>query len=148
MEKRKGKFGDKFENLREKMDVREINFSEHPSFHIPRTFGQKASDGLTKWAGSWTFIIGFLVILLIWMAATIYAWVNTWDPYPFILLNLVLSTLAALQAPVILMSQNRQSEKNRVKMDYDYAVNKKAEKEILQILHKLEKIEKKLDMKR
>lgn len=113
-----------------------------------RTFGQKAADFITKIAGSWTFIIGFLILLVLWMAANVYAWINTWDPYPFILLNLVLSTLAAIQAPIILMSQNRQSEKDRLKTDYDYAVNKKAEKEILQILEKLKKIERKMDGKK
>ncbi|MFH1425797.1 MAG: DUF1003 domain-containing protein [archaeon] len=113
-----------------------------------RTFGQMAADTITRWAGSWAFIIGFLVLLALWMATNVYAWINTWDPYPFILLNLVLSTLAAIQAPVILMSQNRQSEKDRFKMNYDYEVNKKAEKEILQILRKLDNLETKLGMKK
>jgi uncharacterized membrane protein len=70
------------------------------------TLGQRTADSLSKWAGSWVFIIGFFVFLSLWMATNIYAWLNTWDPYPFILLNLVLSCLAAIQAPVILMRQN------------------------------------------
>jgi uncharacterized membrane protein len=82
------------------------------------------------------------------MAMNIYAWVETWDPYPFILLNLVLSCLAAIQAPVILMSQNRQSQKDRLKADYDYRVNRKAEKEIEEIQTQLNRIEKKLSGKR
>ncbi len=110
---------------------------------VERTFGQRASDALTKYAGSWTFITGFLVFLVLWMAANVYAWINTWDPYPFILLNLVLSCLAAIQAPVILMSQNRQAEKDRKKAEYDYAVNRKSAREIEQIKKQLNRIEKK-----
>jgi len=95
--------------------------------------GQKAADWITKWAGSWVFIILFISFLLIWMAINIFAWVSSWDPYPFILLNLVLSCLAALQAPIILMSQNRQAQKDRLKTEYDYRVDKKAEREIQDI---------------
>lgn len=113
-----------------------------------RTFGQKAADNLAKWAGSWAFIISFFVFLILWMIANIYAWINTWDPYPFILLNLVLSCLAAVQAPVILMSQNRQAQKDRLKSDYDYRVNVKAEKEILEIQRQLNRIEKRLGKKK
>jgi len=81
--------------------------SEHPSYRIPRTIGQRASDSLTKWAGSWVFIITVSVLLFIWMVVNT-SWLifgRSWDPYPFILLNFILSTLAALQAPIILMSQ-------------------------------------------
>lgn len=110
--------------------------------HGHRSFGQRAADNLSKWAGSWTFIVSFLIFLGIWMAINLYAWLNVWDPYPFILLNLVLSCIAALQAPIILMSQNRQSQKDRTKMEYDYKVNRKAEREIEKILEKLNKVEK------
>lgn len=109
-----------------------------------RSFGQIAADNLARWAGSWTFIISFLIFLALWMATNVYAWLNSWDPYPFILLNLVLSCVAALQAPVILMSQNRQAEKDRKKAEYDYAVNRKAEREIEEIQKQLSRIEKKL----
>jgi len=109
--------------------------------HGRRTFGERAADGLANWAGSWTFILGFLLFLALWMVANVYAWMNTWDPYPFILLNLVLSCIAALQAPVILMSQNRQAERDRTKVEYDYKVNRKAEREIGAILKKLDSIE-------
>ena len=109
-----------------------------------RTFGQKASDNLTKIAGSWGFILFFLFFLVIWIAINIYAWLDTWDPYPFILLNLVLSCLAAIQAPIILMSQNRQSEKDRIKQEYDYRVNRKAEREIQEIQKQLKRIERQL----
>ena len=115
----------------------------HPIFKRPSTVGQKAADGLTKWAGSWFFIITFLIFIVIWMLINIYAWVNQWDPYPFILLNLCLSCLAALQAPIILMSQNRQAQIDRTKADYDYRINKKAEREIQEIKRQLTRIEQK-----
>ena len=104
-----------------------------------RTFGQKAADSLAKWAGSWTFIISFFVFLFLWMAANVYMWIQQWDPYPFILLNLVLSCLAAIQAPVILMSQNRSAQRDRQRAEYDYAVNRKAEKMIEEILKIIKK---------
>ena len=97
------------------------------------TIGEKTSDLLTKWAGSWFFIILFFIFLGLWMSANVYAWTQEWDPYPFILLNLVLSCLAAIQAPVILMSQNRTNQKDRLRTEYDYSVNRKAEKEIQEI---------------
>ena len=115
--------------------------------HGQRSLEQRAADSLAKWAGSWVFIISFFVFLAFWMATNVYAWINSWDPYPFILLNLVLSCLAAIQAPIILMSQNRQSQKDRAKIEYDYKVNRKAEREIGKILEKLEKIEKKIRKK-
>jgi uncharacterized membrane protein len=98
-----------------------------------RTFGQKAADWVTKWAGSWFFIIGFFIFLFLWIVANVLMWINQWDPYPFILLNLVLSCLAAVQAPIILMSQNRQAQRDRIKAEFDYRINKKAEKEIREI---------------
>ena len=116
---------------------------EHPISKLPRTFGQKASDKLTHWAGSWIFIIFIAIFMFIWISVNT-AWLlfgREWDPYPFILLNFILSTLAAIQAPIILMSQNRRSQKDRIQIKYDYAVNKKAEKEIQQIKVKLDKIE-------
>ena len=102
------------------------------------TFGQKASDVLAKWAGSWAFILLFFVFLGIWMATSglfVLRYLNgsLQDPYPFILLNLILSCLAAIQAPVILMSQNRAAQRDRAKAQTDYSINKKAEKEIREI---------------
>ncbi|MCD4771206.1 DUF1003 domain-containing protein [archaeon] len=105
-----------------------------------RTSGERAADALSKWAGSWTFILSFLVFLGIWMTVNVYAWIDGWDPYPFILLNLVLSCIAALQAPVILMSQNRQMQKDRAKMEYDYKVNRRAERLVEEILKKVKRI--------
>jgi len=103
------------------------------------TFGQRVSDGLAKFAGSWTFIIIFAVILAGWIALN--AWLlaaKAFDPYPFILLNLVLSTLAAIQAPVILMSQNRQEARDRLRADLDYEINVRAEDEIASVHAKLD----------
>lgn len=111
---------------------------ESPLFKTPRTIGQRAADWITKWAGSWTFIILFFIFLGIWMITNgvfilKYIQGNLTDPYPFILLNLALSCLAAIQAPIILMSQNREAQKDRLRVQYDYAVNRKAEKEIREI---------------
>jgi len=108
-----------------------------------RTLGQKSSDVVTKWVGSWTFIIIFLIFILAWIGTNIYAWVEGWDPYPFILLNLVLSTIAAIQAPIILMSQYRVAQRDRLKAEYDYKINKKAEQEIREIKEILRKMNRK-----
>jgi len=116
---------------------------EHPTFKTPRTTGQKAADFITKWAGSWVFILSLFGFLFLWMLVNTY-WLlfgNNWDPYPFILLNFILSTLAAIQAPIILMSQNRQSQKDRLQAKYDYSVNKKSEKGIQEIKKQLDRIE-------
>ena len=104
------------------------------------TFGQRIADRVASFGGSWTFIIVFGVILLVWMALNVYMATHAFDPYPFILLNLVLSTLAALQAPVIMMSQNRQSQKDRLKADLDYEVNLKAELEVAQLHNKMDRL--------
>ena len=123
----------------EKKSVKSKEKEVHiPLVSSPRTLGQRAADGVTKAAGSWTFIISFLIFICIWMFVNIrflvqYNLGNPWDPYPFILLNLVLSCLAAIQAPIILMSQNRQVQRDRIKAEHDYAVNRKAEKGIEEI---------------
>jgi len=107
----------------------------HPTAKIPSTFGQRAADVITTWAGSWTFILTFVAFFILWMIVNT-SWIifgQTWDIYPFILLNLVLSCVAAIQAPVILMSQNREANKDRLKAQYDYAVNRKAEREIQEL---------------
>ncbi|MBW3015333.1 DUF1003 domain-containing protein [Candidatus Woesearchaeota archaeon] len=104
------------------------------------TLGQRLADKLTLFAGSWRFIIGFLVFLIIWMILNLIAFVKHWDPYPFILLNLVLSCLAAIQAPIILMSQNRAAERDRHKAELDYIVNRKAEREVTNMQQDLEDI--------
>ena len=121
----------------------------HSVYFGKRTFGQKAADSITKWAGSWTFIIAFLALVVLWMflnAYILFGYYNKdpFDPYPFILLNLALSLLAAIQAPVILMSQNRQGEKDRIRTEYDYATNRRAEREIVEMKKQLDRIERKL----
>lgn len=103
------------------------------------SFGQKLADKIASFGGSWKFIIIFGVFILIWMAINVVLLVNrAFDPYPFILLNLILSFLAALQAPVIMMSQNRQEEKDRERSRQDYMVNLKAELEIRTLHEKLD----------
>jgi len=113
-------------------------------YELKQTFGEKASDWATSKIGSWGFIAIQSIILVLWVLLNITAWINNWDPYPFILLNLILSCVAAIQAPIILMSQNRQAQKEKLKLDYDYTVNKKAEKEIEEIQKQLDRIERKL----
>jgi uncharacterized membrane protein len=102
------------------------------------TFGQRAADKIATFGGSWTFIISFFIILAIWIAFNVWALHNKgFDPYPFILLNLILSCLASIQAPIIMMSQNRQEEKDRERAEWDLKINEKAEAEIREISKKL-----------
>lgn len=91
------------------------------------TLGQRAADAIAKFAGSWAFIFSFTGVLILWMVVNTILASNAFDPYPFILLNLVLSCVAAIQAPLIMMSQNRQEEKNRRRAENDYKVNLKTE---------------------
>jgi len=105
------------------------------------TFGQRIADKVASFGGSWSFIFLFGFIMAAWMGINIIEGVaKAFDPYPFILLNLVLSTIAALQAPVIMMSQNRQAEKDRIKADADFEVNLKAEMEVATLHHKVDTI--------
>lgn len=106
-----------------------------------RTFGERLSDHLASFGGSWTFIIFFFVVLIAWMAFNaITVGTDQFDPYPFILLNLVLSCLAAMQAPIIMMSQKRQEAKDRLRSENDYRVNLKAELEIRHLHEKIDHI--------
>ena len=91
------------------------------------TIGQQAADAIAKFAGSWAFIFAFTGVLILWMLVNTLLAVKAFDPYPFILLNLVLSCVAAIQAPLIMMSQNRQEEKDRRRAENDYKVNLKTE---------------------
>lgn len=91
------------------------------------TPGQRAADSIAKFAGSWAFIFSFCGILILWMVVNVMLAARAFDPYPFILLNLVLSCVAAIQAPLIMMSQNRQEEKDRRRAENDYKVNLKTE---------------------
>jgi len=101
------------------------------------TFGQRIADKVAGFGGSWTFIIIFLTVLVIYSIVNIGLGRSAWDPYPFILLNLFLSMLAAIQAPVIMMSQNRQDTKDRLRSELDFDVNRRAESEIQGLAHKL-----------
>ena len=109
------------------------------------TFGERLADSVARFGGSWSFIISFGVVLCAWVAVNVVLATAAWDPYPFILLNLFLSMLAALQAPVIMMSQNRQDAKDRVRSELDFAVNRKAETEITQLAAKLNRLEDRID---
>jgi len=102
------------------------------------TFGQRASDWVALNIGSWTFVIVQSLILTIWVILNITAYISHWDPYPFILMNLVLSLQAAYTAPIIMMSQNRQSARDRLDAHNDYEVNQKAEQEVRAILDHLD----------
>lgn len=119
--------------------------TQHPeaAATTPPTRGQRAADAVTAFGGSWLFVSLFAAVMLVWVGMNVVllaARGQTFDPYPFILLNLFLSMLAAVQAPIILMSQNRQSEKDRVTAGHDYEVNLKAELEIMLLHDKLDQL--------
>src|SRR6201997_5111819 len=101
------------------------------------TFGERVADTVAQFGGSWTFILLFVAVFTIYTAVNVGLGRSAWDPYPFILLNLFLSMLAAVQAPVIMMSQNRQDKKDRLRGELDYAVNRRAESEIQGLARKL-----------
>lgn len=112
-------------------------------FEAQTTFGQRAADAVAAFGGSWTFIALFAAILVVWVGLNSFILVKydkIFDPYPYILLNLFLSMLAAIQAPVILMSQNRQAEKDRLNAEHDYEVNLKAELEIMMLHEKVDSL--------
>ena len=118
------------------------------------TFGQKAADAVAKFVGSWAFIFSFIAVMVIWMIVNVVLSTKAFDAYPFILLNLVLSCIAAVQAPLIMMSQNRQEVKDRKRAENDYKINLKNEliiddlhKKIELILENQKKILKELDNK-
>ncbi len=101
------------------------------------TFGERIADIVASFGGSWTFIITFAIVLIAYSSTNVVLGHRAWDPYPFILLNLFLSMLAAIQAPVIMMSQNRQDKKDRLRGELDYDVNRRAESEIQGLARKL-----------
>ncbi|MCB8968967.1 MAG: DUF1003 domain-containing protein [Chloroflexota bacterium] len=102
------------------------------------TLGARAADWVATVIGSWRFIIGQSILLLIWVILNVTAWIKHWDPYPFILMNLVMSLQAAFTAPVIMMSQNRQATRDRLEAHNDFLINQKAEEEIRAILTHLD----------
>lgn len=119
-----------------KVITRDVNRSYDEKLNT----GQKLADKVAEFGGSWTFIIVFAVFLTLWVIANILAATRALDPYPFIFLNLILSMLAAVQAPIIMMSQNRHAEKDRIDAAHDYEVNLKAEIEIMALHDKLDQM--------
>lgn len=140
LEAEKGELSDLEKEVVESLKQHELlstNINEEFSRQL--TFGERLSDRIAEFGGSWRFIISFLSVMLFWIAANVVVWLwKPFDPYPFILLNLVLSCLAALQAPIIMMSQNRQEAKDRFRAENDYRVNLKAELEIRHIQQKVD----------
>jgi uncharacterized membrane protein len=153
------KAGIKATELLEKLEGEELKLEEKELVEPPMTFGERLADDVAKYAGSWGFISIFALFLVVWMALNVVAWINTWDPYPFILLNLVLSCIAAVQAPIIMMSQNRQAVHDRERDEIgfqrtkmDLQVDTMAAKGVrnaeigrVEMLRKLAEIDKKLD---
>lgn len=129
------------EVLQSAIDRQPISRDRNEAFASERTTGERLADGIARFGGSWPFIVFFLLFMVFWTAMN--AWLlqrEAFDPYPFVFLNLILSMLAALQAPVIMMSQNRQSERDRQDAAHDYAVNLKAEIEIMALHEKLDSL--------
>jgi uncharacterized membrane protein len=123
-----------------KVTKKKTKKKKHPVFKREFTLGEKAADKMADFCGSWTFIILVLAFIGIWILLNTAGFILNWDPWPFIMLNLALSCLAALQAPVILMSQKRAAERDRIQAQYDYKVNRKAEREITKVHKELETI--------
>ena len=123
-----------------------VRASRNPNEVIEQdaTFGERIADAVAHFGGSWSFIITCMTLLIAYVAANVILRNQAWDPYPFILLNLFLSMLAAIQAPVIMMSQNRQDSKDRVRGELDYDVNRRAEREIQAVTHKLNMLDDKM----
>jgi uncharacterized membrane protein len=114
-------------------------------FETEETFGEYVADGVARFGGSWTFIIAFGLVMVVYTAVNIALRGKAWDPYPFILLNLFLSMLAAIQAPVIMMSQNRQDAKDRLRGELDFDVNRRAASDIQGLSRKLNLLDEKID---
>ena len=116
-----------------------VRSSRNPNEVIEQeaTLGERVADSVARFGGSWSFIISFAVVLIVYTAANVALGRSAWDPYPFILLNLFLSMLAAIQAPVIMMSQNRQDTKDRLRGELDFEVNRRAETEIQGLARKM-----------
>ena len=136
--------GKQFHSAQELVRVRAMR-NANEMIDEESTFGERIADQVARFGGSWRFIITFGIVLTIYTLINIILGGKAWDPYPFILLNLFLSMLAAIQAPVIMMSQNRQDTKDRLRSELDYDVNRKAESEIQMLAQKLNLMHEKLD---
>jgi len=119
----------------------ELKSTWHQQHKESLGFGQRLADSVANGMGSWSFIIIQSIIVILWMALNVVGFVMHWDPYPFILLNLVFSTQAAYAAPIIMMAQNRQSERDRIQAQADYQTNLDAKKEIEALQLKLNALE-------
>ena len=113
----------------------------HKKHEDALTFGEKMADGVAKWMGSWKFIVLQTCFVALWMTLNVIGIIREWDPYPFILLNLLFSTQAAYAAPIIMMAQNRDVERDRVHAEQDYETNRKAKIEIEDLQKRLSRIE-------
>jgi uncharacterized membrane protein len=130
--------------LRQAIDRRPVSTDTNAAIEKKETLGDRLADAIARFGGSWGFILGFVALLAIWTFANgVLLTRDAFDPYPFIFLNLVLSMLAALQAPVIMMSQNRQAARDRLAAAHDYQVNLKAEIEIMALHEKLDEMRQK-----
>ena len=136
--------GRQIHNTRQLVRVR-ASRNPNEMIEAEATFGERIADAVAGFGGSWTFIITFLLGLVFYIAVNVVLKRSAWDPYPFILLNLFLSMLAALQAPVIMMSQNRQDTKDRLRGELDYQVNRRAESEVQSLSRKLNVVMDKMD---
>lgn len=121
------------------------NKNWHDKHKEKLTFGEKLSDKIASVMGSWSFIIAQSVVVLLWIILNLFAYFLKWDPYPFILLNLLFSVQAAYAAPVIMMSQNRQNERDRYHAEQDFRTNRKAKEEIENLERMTQTEDKKLD---
>lgn len=127
--------------LQSAVDRTPISRDQNETFDETRSLGDRVADAVARFGGSWGFILGFVAFLALWVATNVWLLrMDPFDPYPFIFLNLLLSMVAALQAPVIMMSQNRQGERDRIAASHDYAVNLKAEIEIMALHEKLDEM--------
>lgn len=124
--------------VRSAAERRPISEDINETFDDRQTFGERLADRVATFGGSWTFLIAFGLFLLAWTVLNLVLRRDAFDPYPFIFLNLMLSMIAAAQAPIIMMSQNRQAQKDRLDAGNDYQVNLKAEIEIMALLEKVE----------
>jgi uncharacterized membrane protein len=140
MKKEVGQITELEQQVLEKMKANKfVADNVEPEIEREYTFAERLSDHIAEFGGSWKFIISFLTMMAVWMVANVALYHEKgFDPYPFILLNLVLSCLAALQAPIIMMSQNRQEDKDRTRSEHDYQVNLSAELQIRMLHEKID----------
>ena len=123
-----------------KRGIKSKDNKNNKNYHEKLSLGERAAGKVTAFCGSWTFIIFLFIYMFIWIGLNVYAFLSHWDPYPFILLNLTLSCIAALQAPIILMGQNLWANRDRRRAEYDYAINRKAEREVEEMRKQLASI--------